>query len=314
MQQPSFTDLLSRADDETLQQIVGSPTVGLLSALDHRLATPSRLRRTCLQLNSPEALLRDLSVRKRLLLLLRPAHAAALAGQLGLDTADPYDAILTMKIRKNSAPERQLFEFFGIAPAEEPNANQAPAVAEGMARYGLFLHQRQAQTEVLSALAGPDPRVILHMPTGAGKTRTALHVVAARLRQREPSVVVWLAYSEELCEQAASEFETAWSHLGNRGLHVYRFWGPGRDLDIDDVNDGFMVAGLAKTVERAKRDGDFIARLADRTSLVIIDEAHQGTAHTYQFLLEYLVERHETTGLLGLTATPGRTWNESLHG
>ena len=310
MQQPSFTDLLSRADDETLQQIVGSPAVGLLSALDHRLATPSRLRRTCLQLNSPEALLRDLSVRSRLLLLLRPAHAMALASQLGLDTDDPYNAMLTTKIRKNSAIERRLFGFFGVVPTEEHSTIQAPTVGEGTARYGLFDHQRRAQLEVLSALAGPDSRVMLHMPTGAGKTRTAMHVVAAKLRQLEPSVVVWLAYSEELCDQAAAEFETAWSNLGNRTVHIYRFWGPRGDLDIDDISDGFMVAGLAKTVERAKRDGDFISRLADRTSLVIIDEAHQATAHTYSFLLEYLVERQSTTGLLGLTATPGRTWND----
>lgn len=48
-----------------------------------------------------------------------------------------------------------------------------------------------------------------------------------------------------------------------------------RDLDINDVRDGFMVAGLAKTFELMKRDPDFLARMADRVSLVIIDEARR---------------------------------------
>lgn len=83
-----------------------------------------------------------------------------------------------------------------------------------------------------------------------------------------------------------------------------------RDLDINDVRDGFMVAGLAKTFELMKRDPDFLARMADRVSLVIIDEAHQAIAQTYRLVLEVLCDRNEETKLLGLTATPGRTWND----
>lgn len=308
--QPKFGELLARADDETLQQLVGSHIVRLLSALDPQLATPSNLRRTCLKLHSPESLLRDPEARGRLVTLLRPEPAATLAAQLGLDAENPYNAILRTRIRRNSAVERRLFAFFGVAPTDDARPAQALAVGEATTRYGLFDHQRRAQQEVIRVLTSPEPRVMLHMPTGAGKTRTALHVVANVLRRRAPSVVVWLAYSEELCDQAASEFENAWSHLGDRHVDLYRFWGSGRALDIDDVNDGFMVAGLAKTFERAKRDGDFIARLADRTSLVVIDEAHQAVAETYSFLLDFLVERQESTGLLGLTATPGRTWDD----
>jgi superfamily II DNA or RNA helicase len=51
------------------------------------------------------------------------------------------------------------------------------------------------------------------MPTGSGKTRTAMNVVANYLRNREKGVVVWLAHSEELCEQAADEFAKAWGAL-----------------------------------------------------------------------------------------------------
>ena len=310
MEKPTFNQLLSRADDETLQYLVGPHAVRLLDALDPQLAAPAKLRQTCLRLHSPEALLTDAESRSYLLSLLRPEHAASLAGDLGLDAESPYDALQTIRIRKNSIRQECLFAFFGIAPSDMETTNRLGSLEEISPHYGLFDHQRIAQHEVLDALRASERRVLLHMPTGAGKTRTALHVVASELRRRKSAVIIWLAYSEELCDQAASEFEKSWSYLGDRTVNLYRFWGSGRSVDIEDIDDGFMVAGLAKIYERAKRDFEFIARLADRTTLVVIDEAHQAIAETYQFLLDFLVGRDEETALLGLTATPGRSWND----
>ena len=310
MEKPTFSHLLSRADDETLQSLVSPHAVRLLTALDPHLATPANLRRTCMQLHSPEALLEQSESRSRLLTLLRPEHAIALAEELGLHTDDPYEALRTLQVRRASRRQQQLFAFFGIVPNSSEPVTPLRPLDEEFPSYGLFDHQRTAQRRVLHALRLPDRRVLLHMPTGAGKTRTALHVVASELRRNEPAIVIWLAYSEELCDQAAAEFAKAWSCLGDRTVHTYRFWGADRDLRIDDITDGFMVAGLAKTYERAKRDGQFLARLADRTVLVVIDEAHQAIADTYRFLLDYLVDRHDHTALLGLTATPGRSWND----
>jgi superfamily II DNA or RNA helicase len=145
------------------------------------------------------------------------------------------------------------------------------------------------------------------MPTGAGKTRTAMNIIADHLRQNEPTVVVWLAHSEELCEQAASEFETAWSFLGNRPIHIWRFWGD-RTLRTACLQDGILIAGLSKTYNAARSDMSFIVELARHTSLVIIDEAHSAVAETYRLILDALVVQRQKTALLGLTATPGRTW------
>ena len=247
--------------------------------------------------------------RARLLALLRPEHAAALAEDLGLDARASYAQLKEIGIRRNSTRQQRLFAFFGMAPPEA-NVIMTPGSLDTVsADYALFDHQRTAEREVLDALRSPERRVLLHMPTGAGKTRTALHVVASELRRREPTIILWLAYSEELCEQAATEFEQAWSYLGDRTVDMYRFWGD-RTVDISDVRDGFMVAGLAKTYEKVKRDAQFVTRLADRTSMVVIDEAHQAIADTYRFLLDLLVERSDHTSLMGLTATPGRSWND----
>ena len=134
-----------------------------------------------------------------------------------------------------------------------------------------------------------------------------MNVIAEHLRATEPGLVVWLAYSEELCEQAASEFESAWSFLGNREISVHRFWGD-RDLDVESVRDGFMVAGLSKMHALGKRDFRKLGQVGARTTLVIIDEAHQAIAKTYKHVLDALTVHRRKPGLLGLTATPGRTW------
>ena len=74
------------------------------------------------------------------------------------------------------------------------------------------------------------------------------------------------------------------------------------------MRDGLVVAGLSKLYSRAKRSIQFINKLGSRSSLVIIDEAHQAIAETYKLVLDVLVLPYENTALLGLTATPGRTW------
>jgi len=53
-----------------------------------------------------------------------------------------------------------------------------------------------------------------------------------------------------------------------------------------------------------------IRSLRGKTCLVVIDEAHQAVAPTYKHVLEMLVVPNDKIFLLGLSATPGRTWNE----
>jgi DNA repair protein RadD len=173
----------------------------------------------------------------------------------------------------------------------------------------LFQHQRRAAREVHEKIQGHIRRVVLHMPTGAGKTRTAMNVVVEHLRMKEPTLVVWLAHTEELCEQASHEFEHAWSALGNRTLSLYRFWGD-HEFNPQTIRDGFVVAGLAKLYSATKQTIQVASVLGSRSSLVVIDEAHIAIADTYKLIIEALVVHHSGTALLGLTATPGRTWSD----
>lgn len=306
----NFEQLISRAEDEVLQQLLGDSVVRLIRLIDPALATPGRLRQLLLELRSPGDLLRDIRTRRLLFELLPIGTANDLLESLQMSCAtNPYEKLFRLKPRKNSALEQRMFSFFGESLPTVIHHDEKPDLVRVHGNYDLFNHQRNAAREVLELLSSDRKRVLLHMPTGAGKTRTAMHVIADRLRNCEPSLVIWLAYSDELCEQAAAEFEEAWNHLGNRPVDLYRFWGS-RDFEHENARDGFIVAGLGKIYSYARQSVEFIAKLADHCSLVIIDEAHQAIAPTYSLVLNVIVEKQPTTGLLGLSATPGRTWND----
>lgn len=175
-------------------------------------------------------------------------------------------------------------------------------------KYPLHPYQRQVLADIFRVLALPERRVVAHLPTGAGKTRIAAHAAAHVLNEKdaEDSLVIWLASTEELCQQAAEQLSSAWTFLGRRSAYVHRFWGD-RWLDLRGLRSGFLVTGLAKLRSIALKDITLLAHLAHCTALVIFDEAHQAVAETYSFITEQLCS--VAPPLLGLTATPGRTAN-----
>ena len=59
-----------------------------------------------------------------------------------------------------------------------------------------------------------------------------------------------------------------------------------------------------------KRDRLGLLRLGKLTGLVVVDEAHQAIAPTYKEVINTLADTGINNALLGLTATPGRTWSD----
>ena len=175
-------------------------------------------------------------------------------------------------------------------------------------RYPLHPYQRQVLADIVRALSSPERRAVAHLPTGAGKTRIAAHTACHLLNEKDTvdSVVIWLAATEELCEQAADQLSDAWTYLGRRDASIHRHWGS-RSLDLRRLPSGFLVTGLAKLRSTAFQDNTLLAHLANCAAAVIFDEAHQAVAETYSFITEQLCSVRPP--LLGLTATPGRTAN-----
>lgn len=175
-------------------------------------------------------------------------------------------------------------------------------------RYSLYPYQRQVLADVLRALSVSERRVLAHLPTGAGKTRIAAHAACHMLNDRDTdkSLVIWLAATEELCEQAADQLSRAWTYLGRRDACIHRHWGS-RSAELRNLPSGFLVTGLAKLRSAAFPDNTLLAHLAHCAAAIIFDEAHQAIATTYAFITEQLCSVRPP--LLGLTATPGRTAN-----
>lgn len=304
----ALRDAIARAGDELLQNIVGVQTLGLLRTLDAKLNSPSGLRDLILSEYESRELLRDPLVRRSVIEALPREPAERLAIALNVPEHDPYSALAGLRFGRGSAQESRLFDFFGIEDIAEETPPLAPDLRTVEPSSALFVHQRQAVRDVQEFLQSDSPTVLLHMPTGSGKTRTAMHLIVDELNRREASTVLWLAFNDELCEQAAQEFERAWSAAGNRPVDLVRFWGD-HNGPLDELRDGIAVLGLQKAYSLVRRGGP-LARAGARASLVVIDEAHSAVAETYRAVLTILTGAGSQSGLLGLTATPGRTWED----
>ena len=161
-------------------------------------------------------------------------------------------------------------------------------------------------TAAMKHFATPRARFVIQMPTGSGKTRTAMEVIAQVLNdQPEGTVVIWLVHSEELCEQAYDCFNEVWSHVARRPLRLIRSWGQGATLPFEFKESAFIVGGFPKLYARLQKLPLGFAALAPRVLLLVVDEAHKIIAPTYNEVTKSLIG--DQTRVMGLTATPGRS-------
>lgn len=304
----TIEDILGRLDTPQLSELLPKGAFGLLAALDPALVYPKNLKSMVLQYKSAFDLL-SVDVSRNLLLgALPPADAWALSAKLGAKPGqDPYLYMTGLSF----SPRRLdlLFQEMNVRVPEPEVFVSTGACRTIEPQYPLFPYQIRVLAEVKRMMSVDPHRALLHMPTGSGKTRTAMNLICDHLRQVSPSVVVWLAHSEELCDQAAQEFERAWSALGNRSLDLVRCWGR-HNSDLTKLNDGFVVLGLTKAFSLLRRSDMQIRSLSGKRPLVVLDEAHRAIAPTYQQILQLLVMPTTNSRLLGLSATPGRTWND----
>lgn len=304
----AFRSLLALQKPKRVRKFVPDDMVTILDGLEPGFSSSEQIISLAQKLLDPAEILANAEQRRYAISLLPQRKARELCEKLAVDPGrDPFKAALSVAddIERHAA----IFSFFGVVDEPRAPVTQLPGQDAAVADYGLFAHQRKAAARTRRMLSATPHRGVLHMPTGAGKTRTGMHLVATHLSHHEPTLVIWLAHNVELLDQAADEFGKAWSRLGNRDVQLFRFWG-NKKVQIEEARDGFFVAGLSKMVALDKRAPVDILRLADRASLIVIDEAHQSIAPTYRSVLDALATKRPQTQLLGLTATPGRTWSD----
>ncbi|GAA3826002.1 DEAD/DEAH box helicase [Sphaerisporangium flaviroseum] len=288
-----------------VRERLGKELCALLDLIDGGKAEDERLRAVASVVIDVEALVVDGAERQELIALLPAAKQRELAQRLGSEQAGIEPLVYLNSLKWTLDQRRELLEFFGFTIDRMPIAR--PLYRQNCEpEYPLFQHQRSAAARVKELLYDGPRRVVLHLPTGVGKTRTAMNLICDHLRQHESTLVVWLAHGEELLEQAATEFERAWTRLGDRPVSVVRMWADA-PADLEGLTDGVVVLGLEKAVSAAKSKPELLRFLAARSSLTVFDEAHQIIAPTFQRVVDALTI-HPGASLLGLTATPGRTW------
>jgi DNA repair protein RadD len=179
--------------------------------------------------------------------------------------------------------------------------------------YPLFKHQIKASGACLNLLKTDKPRVFLHMPTGSGKTRTAVNIMCTLIRQKtERFVIVWLANKEELCDQSYEEFFKAWQIIGNQTIKIFKHFG-GKKSNLNEIaeyskkNSAVVFSSLDMMYEDLTSNISSVMNLSQNVGLVVMDEAHLTIAKTYKNIIDNLAPTN-STGILGLSATPGRSY------
>ena len=302
----SLAEIAEKLEYGELQEILGEDVVLLVSTCVQKEAISQTLRRVAATMLRERAyeLVAPTKLRALCLRHLPVKKQRELAQRLKLED---WTAIRDTDFSKDRPRKEKLLGFFGVDTRGSVPFQTMPDTEPVRPNFGLFSHQRRVVERVRRAIRGGHGRVVVHMPTGTGKTRTAMHLVSRVMAESEPCTVVWLAASQELLDQATDAFQHAWSQLGNREVELVRLWGDFA-ADLSDCKDSFVAAGLQKLYSYKRKNPLGLLSLARHSRLVVVDEAHQAIAPTYREVIDTLAQTGMYNALVGLTATPGRTW------
>lgn len=176
------------------------------------------------------------------------------------------------------------------------------ALATAPAGWGLFApafepkalrpHQSKALAMVRRSIVSGNDRIVLAMPTGAGKTRTAAEIISGALAKGNR--VAFTVPAISLIDQAIADFERE---------------------GIDAI--GVMQANHVRTNRSQPVQVVSVQTLARRTrpeaDVVIVDECHI----QHQAVIDWMGERDRRRIFIGLTATPwakgmGDSWQDLI--
>ena len=154
-------------------------------------------------------------------------------------------------------------------------------------------YQEKAVREVISLYQGGARKMLLHIPTGAGKTIIATLIIERLLPLIDAGKVLFIAHRRELLDQTAEKLK---QHL------------PGLTISIDQGErraDPSAQVIIASIQSLSKRKG---AYRPEQFSLIVCDECHRALAPSWIEVIEHFNdERDGDALLLGMTATPRRT-------
>lgn len=172
----------------------------------------------------------------------------------------------------------------------------------------LYDYQYMIKQQAINDLSNEEKglyKILIHMPTGTGKTKTTMHIISHYINHisKARGLVVWIAHSDELLKQAYETFKSVWSHLGQRNLTIYKGW----NGYPDSFDNGILFTSIQALLSKMKKPiFDYIDR---NSTLIVFDEVHKAGASKYRKCVDALTSKQYeyTKSFIGLTATPGRT-------
>jgi superfamily II DNA or RNA helicase len=177
----------------------------------------------------------------------------------------------------------------------------------------LHEYQRLVVDELRDLVRGDNGlRGLLSLPTGAGKTRVTIEaLVDAMVDGDLRSPILWVAQTQELCEQAVQTWSEIWRGLGpRRRLTISRLWSSFEAVPAD-YGEQVVVATIQK-LDSGVYEKQSYDWLKGKAEAVVVDEAHSSVGPSYTALLEWqgMGRNVDRVPLIGLTATPFKGTNE----
>lgn len=243
--------------------------------------------------------------------------ASALISKVGLDVLGIplVRAVLSKKMglvfpkrwRPGSKASHDFCNSVGL-PSEFAGARRSPkgeayeTVSGGNTLLPLADYQQNVVAKIQKFLNSPTERVVLSMPTGAGKTRVCIESIRDFIKSRQASVpgliIIWVAQKEELLEQAAEAIRQVWSaSTGIMPLSILRNFGVYRnsfDSLWAEIADDFLVGpsvlltspqSFNQTLHGGREDLTQVLR--EGICLTVIDECHLSASPSYGPILKY---------------------------
>ena len=206
-------------------------------------------------------------------------------------------------------------ELSGIlAPEREPDFE---LLTGQFALQPLLEFQADLKNQIIRRLQTKEStQFIATLPTGAGKTRVAVEALHDWLRPGSVGSAIWLAHTDELCDQACQCFKEVWqSSTQAPDVNLIRYWGR-YSVDVDRNalatsrlldRPSIVVSTPVRLLNTLKSGDGFADALLRQVSATVIDEAHRAGAPTYREIHSLILGEKPQATFLGLTATPFRT-------
>jgi DNA repair protein RadD len=293
-----FEDILNRFDFENWQMFLGEDVVRLLSILGPFEYSHNFVQLALTEFDIEECLTNE---RRRGLIVDRLSREE-LGSVFGVKEADNPWGVAKLSLKKPSERHKWL-RVLGATPRIKNRPNDIPQQIVNP-DFGLRDYQSQLVRDLHELMFEEgESRVLLHLPTGAGKTRVAMNFVVNGLRINKYKKILWVASMNELVDQAYEAAVGSWKALGNEKLFI--------TTDVQRLaqwDAGIAVSTLQMLRSMNMRNFENFKNIICKYDLLIFDEAHQITAPTYDQLVR-IIEQLSSCQIIGLSATPGLTYN-----